>query len=400
MDLAEIDLIRSSMAHLLKDCSAAELPARLQTEGWGDLLEDDPAVAVGVLGEQIGRLVAAAPLLDLVLQHAVGLGLDPSSAFVLPPLRRRRSTEMTGASTGRPSRGGEPETSRASTLHDRHAERAGAVDAASRGAAEPRTSPMDLVFDRGSGAADLHVRLVEPVGDRGDVEAANGPWSGELAGANVVVDGLVQAGHGRATRLLVATPEGVVEVGPSALTVAPVAPADPGLQLFSVAGGAPVGRVVAPAAAWTGALASGHRAIAAELAGLAAQMLSDTTTYVLQRQQFGRQIGSFQTVKHRLADVHVALVAARAAMTTAWEDRSDVSSMAAHVLAARAHALASTHCHQVHGGIAFTTEHGFHRFIRRGHIVCGLLGHPDDLVHEIGRRLIAQGRVPRTPQLT
>ncbi|MEI8241331.1 MAG: acyl-CoA dehydrogenase, partial [Actinomycetota bacterium] len=55
---------------------------------------------------------------------------------------------------------------------------------------------------------------------------------------------------------------------------------------------------------------------------------------------------------------------------------------------------------QVHGGIAFTTEHGFHTLIRRGQSWLGLLGHPDDLTRLLGEHLVAHSVVPRTPQLT
>jgi alkylation response protein AidB-like acyl-CoA dehydrogenase len=53
----------------------------------------------------------------------------------------------------------------------------------------------------------------------------------------------------------------------------------------------------------------------------------------------------------------------------------------------------------VHGGIAFTVEHGFHRFIRRGYMLDNLLGTADDLVREIGQNIVDAHLVPRTPGL-
>jgi alkylation response protein AidB-like acyl-CoA dehydrogenase len=156
---------------------------------------------------------------------------------------------------------------------------------------------------------------------------------------------------------------------------------------------------VASAAAWSTALSAGRRSLASELVGVADQMLIDTIDYVLQRHQFGRPIGSFQAVKHRLADVRVAVTAARSAISAAWTDGDPVTAMAAKCLAGRAHQLAASHCHQVHGGIAFTVEHGFHRFIRRGQLLDGLLGAAHDLVRELGQHLVITGLVPRTPQL-
>ena len=147
------------------------------------------------------------------------------------------------------------------------------------------------------------------------------------------------------------------------------------------------------------AVAIGRRALAAELVGLSERMLDDTVGYVVERHQFGRPIATFQTVKHRLADVKVATSAARAALRTAWIDDSPTSAVAAKCLAGRAQRVAAANCHQVHGGIAFTVEHGFHRFIRRGQLLDSLLGRADDLVRELGADLLERGRVPRTPPL-
>jgi alkylation response protein AidB-like acyl-CoA dehydrogenase len=135
------------------------------------------------------------------------------------------------------------------------------------------------------------------------------------------------------------------------------------------------------------------------LVGGAGQMLANTVEYVMQRHQYGRAIGSFQSVKHRLADVHVAITAARSGVAASWQHRDPLTAMAAKCLAGRAHQLASTHCHQVHGGIAFTTEHGFHRWIRRGQLLDSLLGTSAHLTDEIGRHLISSAAVPRVPAL-
>ncbi|MDO8389146.1 MAG: acyl-CoA dehydrogenase family protein [Actinomycetota bacterium] len=223
---------------------------------------------------------------------------------------------------------------------------------------------------------------------------------GVRAGDDVAISGLVELGLGQPATYLVATDGGVVAVDAAGLLTHPSASGDPTLGLTAVSGLLPHGPVVADATQWATAVTVGRRALAAALTGLAERMLHDATEYVLVRQQFGRPIGSFQTVKHRLADVHVAITAARAGTTTAWADGTELSAMAALCLAAKALRVASTHCHQVHGGIAFTTEHGFHTLIRRGQSWLGLLGHPDDLTRVIGERLVASRWVPRTPQLT
>jgi Acyl-CoA dehydrogenase, C-terminal domain len=221
------------------------------------------------------------------------------------------------------------------------------------------------------------------------------------ATGTTAVDGLVLAGYERSTTLLALGPdESIVGIDPGALRFEPIRGGDPDLGLTRVTGAVRSDtRVVAEGDAWSSALAAGRRAVAAELVGLSERMLGDTVDYVLERHQFGRPIASFQTVKHRLADVRVATTAARAGLETAWLDGTPTSAVAAKCLAGRAHRIATTNCHQVHGGIAFTTEHGFHRFIRRGQMLDALLGRADNLVVELGRRFIEQGGVPRTPPL-
>jgi Acyl-CoA dehydrogenase, C-terminal domain len=225
------------------------------------------------------------------------------------------------------------------------------------------------------------------------------------AGANrgpsgVDVDGLVVGCGRQFDRLLVATGDAVVVLRSHGLARRPVAPTDPALGVLAVSGTAEIDAESALViGSWDAALAAGRRALAAELAGIAGQMLVAARDHVLVREQFGRPIGAFQTVKHRLADVHVAIEAAHASNAAAWADGSDISAIAALCLAARAHLSAATHCHQVHGGIAFTVEHGFHRWIRRGQVLSALTGRPDDLVRSIGDRLVAEHRVPRTPDL-
>jgi Acyl-CoA dehydrogenase, C-terminal domain len=218
---------------------------------------------------------------------------------------------------------------------------------------------------------------------------------------SLFVDGLVLAGHTRANWCIVLTSDGLVSVPALSLTFTAIGGADSSLGLHRAHGAlsASAGEPVGDDASRIDALGAGRRALASELAGGAARMLTDTVAYVMARQQYGRPIGSFQAVKHRLADVHVAVTAARAGIAAAWANPDPVSSMAAKCLAGRAHQLASTHCHQVHGGIAFTVEHGFHNWIRRGQLLDALLGSASELTDEIGRTLIASGSVPRVPTL-
>jgi alkylation response protein AidB-like acyl-CoA dehydrogenase len=108
-------------------------------------------------------------------------------------------------------------------------------------------------------------------------------------------------------------------------------------------------------------------AIACEAVGAAGRALEQTVEYVRQREQFGRAVGSFQAVKHRLADVHVQVQAARsAAYYAAWAaaNGEDVGGLA---LAQALEALrtAAAEGIQLHGGIGFTWEHQAHLYFKR-----------------------------------
>ncbi|MEU1322871.1 acyl-CoA dehydrogenase family protein [Streptomyces microflavus] len=116
-----------------------------------------------------------------------------------------------------------------------------------------------------------------------------------------------------------------------------------------------------------GALAdTGSRAaavLAAEAVGAAAGALERTVAYVKEREQFGRAIGSFQAVKHRLADLYVRVEAARsAAYYAAWDPAAGPLALAQALEAAR---IVAGEAVQLHGGIGFTWEHEAHLYVKR-----------------------------------
>jgi alkylation response protein AidB-like acyl-CoA dehydrogenase len=112
-------------------------------------------------------------------------------------------------------------------------------------------------------------------------------------------------------------------------------------------------------------------AVAAEHAGMTARLLDTVVGYVEQRRQFGRQIGSFQAVKHRLADVLVdrerALSAVRYAAAVFDIDPADaaVPTAIAASVCIDAALRAAHETVQLHGGIGFTWEHAAHLYLRR-----------------------------------
>ncbi|WP_328299371.1 acyl-CoA/acyl-ACP dehydrogenase [Streptomyces sp. NBC_00435] len=103
--------------------------------------------------------------------------------------------------------------------------------------------------------------------------------------------------------------------------------------------------------------------LAAEAAGAAGQALARTVEYAQQREQFGRAIGSFQAVKHRLADLYVQVQSARsAAYYAAWDPDQGGLALAQALEALRTTAGEAI---QLHGGIGFTWEHDAHLYFKR-----------------------------------
>lgn len=112
--------------------------------------------------------------------------------------------------------------------------------------------------------------------------------------------------------------------------------------------------------------------------------LDDTVAYSLQRVQFGRAIGSFQALKHRMADMLVSLELARSAMLHAVDGQVDGAADAPETAAVAA-AYCSEACAEVagemiqlHGGIAITWEHDAHLVFKRAHALGVLWGQPHE----------------------
>jgi alkylation response protein AidB-like acyl-CoA dehydrogenase len=116
--------------------------------------------------------------------------------------------------------------------------------------------------------------------------------------------------------------------------------------------------------------------LAAEQVGAAARALEITVEYTKQRRQFGRPIGGFQAIKHRLADLHVLVETARSAAYAATE--SSRLAAVAKVYCSEAFTAIAAEMIQLHGGIAITWEHPAHRFFKRAHGSAQLFGQPHE----------------------
>ena len=142
----------------------------------------------------------------------------------------------------------------------------------------------------------------------------------------------------------------------------------------SADGGDPLPGDIAPA------LAAGSVALAAELVGLAQRALDISVAYAKEREQFGRAIGAYQAVSHRLADMLWDVEEARSlTYSAAWalDADQDLVPLAASMAKARASDAATNVTHQAIqtlGGIGFTWEHDIHFFLKRARASAQLLG--------------------------
>jgi alkylation response protein AidB-like acyl-CoA dehydrogenase len=150
-------------------------------------------------------------------------------------------------------------------------------------------------------------------------------------------------------------------------------------------------------------LASVDRAalgIAAQLIGLADHMLAMTVEYAKERRQFGVPIGSFQAVKHHLADVALALEFARPLVyRAAWSIAHSDDARSVHVAMAKARASeaalrAGRVALQVHGAIGYTTEYDLHLWMKRAWALASSWG--DTAWHDarVGRAILDTETLP------
>ena len=103
--------------------------------------------------------------------------------------------------------------------------------------------------------------------------------------------------------------------------------------------------------------------------------------------QFGRPIGSFQALKHRMADLHV-LGAGSAVSIVGRPSRGTVAPSVAKAYCSEAFLTIAGECIQLHGGIAITWEHDAHLFFKRAHGSAQLFGSPDEHVQRISKEFL------------
>jgi len=123
--------------------------------------------------------------------------------------------------------------------------------------------------------------------------------------------------------------------------------------------------------------------LAAEQIGAAERCLELTVEYTKNRVQFGRPIGSFQALKHRMADLYVAVSAARAVVSDACDDPTPTNAATARLAASEALCAVAAEGIQLHGGIAITWEHDMHLYFKRAHGSAQLFGSPREMLRQL-----------------
>jgi alkylation response protein AidB-like acyl-CoA dehydrogenase len=228
-------------------------------------------------------------------------------------------------------------------------------------------APVPLLSSAGLAAGALHA-----------AGSAAAQWQRELA------EGAVGA-------LSVDTTPGVLDGGRAELLVE-----IKGTELSVVRPGAAAAEIVIPVSMPT-ALATPLTAMAAELIGLATKVLDVAVTHANTREQFDRVIGSFQGVKHRLADCYVAIERARsltygAAMLITDPDANRDEAWRAATLAKAAAADAAVDTAragvQVHGALGMTWEHDMHLYLRRAWQLAPMLGDSATLYRAAAKSLV------------
>jgi alkylation response protein AidB-like acyl-CoA dehydrogenase len=166
-----------------------------------------------------------------------------------------------------------------------------------------------------------------------------------------------------------------VPAGAEGVTLTPAVSLDMTRQLADLTlAGAPGRRIAAgdtAAAAVRAGLVAGAVLLASEQLGLAERCLEMTVAYVKERKQFARPVGSFQALKHRLADLWTGVTQARAAARYAAACLADgdpdlpVAVALAKAACSDIALKAAQECIQLHGGIGFTWEHPAHLYLKR-----------------------------------
>jgi len=196
----------------------------------------------------------------------------------------------------------------------------------------------------------------------------------------------------------------VIAVAPTDVIVTPKHGLDPELGVYEVSGPVDGPTVLArgqeATAWWQATQARGRLGLCHQMVASLFVMIEQARSHVSERVQFGRFVGTFQAVRHKLAEAHVATTAAQCSALAGWEaDDRPLAAATAKLITGRAVSTTAAHTQQLLAGIGFTAEHPYHRFMKRTLVLERMLGSAHELAPEVGRRLIERGEAPRLVQL-
>jgi len=169
----------------------------------------------------------------------------------------------------------------------------------------------------------------------------------------------------------------------ASFTSQPLATMDPTRRLGSVEVGEAVTVGTDPGLADTAAIL-----LAAEQIGAADRCLELTVAYTKERVQFGRPIGSFQALKHRMADLYVLVQSAHALVEDAVADPSSTAAALARVAATEAFQAVAGESIQMHGGVGITWEYDAQLYFKRAHGSAQLLGPSRDFLRRLESKVL------------
>lgn len=146
--------------------------------------------------------------------------------------------------------------------------------------------------------------------------------------------------------------------------------------------------------------------VAAEQLGGCQEVLDQSVTYSMERQQFGKPIAGFQAIKHKAADMMLRAEASRSAvyyasciaddfMTQQISDASELKEAAsiAKSYCSEAFFHNASEALQIHGGVGFTWEYDIHLYLKRARSMSSFLGDPDYHREKIASRLLEESTI-------
>ena len=243
-----------------------------------------------------------------------------------------------------------------------------------------RVALPDPIVEVAAVAAPLLAEVAEASGADGPAAEQANRWLPLVTGGEALVavelDGSSLVSHGGDADLLLVAREGRLLAVPGERVDATPQPSVDGARTLTTVAWSPDAAVALAegemaAGAIAKALDRGALGTAAQLLGLGQQMLDLTVAYVKERRQFGVPIGSFQAVKHHLADAALRLEFARpvvyAAAWSAATGQPDASRAASHAKAAASDAarFVGRQALQCHGAIGYTVEYDLHLWLKR-----------------------------------